>query len=60
LGARDVAADNAEVLVEAFERRHPEVEAAVGAALDEGLLEATFSVSAFTLGRAVERRTRSS
>lgn len=55
LGARDVAADNAEALSEAFEREHPEVGAAVGASLNEDLLEATFSVSAFSIGRAARK-----
>jgi hypothetical protein len=55
LGARDVAADNAEALSEAFERRRPEAGAAIGASLEEGLLEATFSVSAFSIGRAVRK-----
>jgi hypothetical protein len=58
LGARDVAADNAEALAEAFERRHPEVGAAVGASLNEGVLEATFSVSALTFGRAARKAHR--
>ena len=55
LGAREVAADNAEALAEAFERMHPEVGAAVGASMDERLLEATFSVCAFSLGRAARK-----
>jgi hypothetical protein len=55
MGARDVVADNAEALAEAFERRHPEAGAAVGASLNEGMLEATFSVSALTLGRAARK-----
>jgi len=55
LGARDVVADNAEALVEAFERMHPEVGAAVGASLNDGVLEVTFSVSALTLGRAARK-----
>lgn len=55
LGARDIAADNAEALSEAFGRRHPEVGAAVGACLSEDLLEVTFSVSAFSFSRAVRK-----
>lgn len=55
LGARDIAADNAEALSEAFERKHPEVGAAVGAALSEDLLEVTFFVSAFSFSRAVRK-----
>jgi hypothetical protein len=58
LGARDVVADNAEALAEAFERRHPEVGAAVGASLTESVLEATFSVSALTFGRAARKAHR--
>jgi hypothetical protein len=58
LGARDVAADNAEALSEAFERKHPEVGAAIGASLKEGLLEAIYSVSAFSFRGAVRKGTR--
>jgi len=58
LGAADVAADNAEALCEAFERKHPEAGAAVGASLDERALEATFSVSAFSIGRATRKARR--
>ena len=58
LGARDVAADSAEALSEAFERKHPEVGAAIGASLSEGLLEATYSVSAFSFRRAARKATK--
>ena len=58
LGARDVAADNAVALGEALERMYPEVGAAVGASMEEGLLEATFCVSALSIRRATRKAHR--
>lgn len=54
LGARSVAEKNAAALLDAFEKVHPEVGAAVGANLVAGVLEATFSVSGRTLDDAAD------
>jgi len=54
LGARSIAEENAFALLEAFEKVHPEVGAAVGANLVAGVLEATFSVSGRALDDAAE------
>jgi hypothetical protein len=45
-GRPDVAEGNAEALLTAFEKTHPEVGAAVGADLEQGTLEVTFSIDA--------------
>ena len=57
-GARDVAADNALALMDAFVRSHPEVSAAIGADLEKGLLEATFCASGPSLDDAAEAASR--
>lgn len=54
LGARSNAEENGFALLEAFEKVHPEVGAAVGANLVAGVLEATFSVSARAQDDAAE------
>jgi len=54
LGARSIAEENAIALLDAFEKVHPEVGAAVGAKLTAGVLEATFSVGGRSLDDAAE------
>lgn len=52
LGAPDIAADSAEAMIDAFERKEPKAGAAVGANLRESTLEVTFSVDAGSLDAA--------
>lgn len=54
LGAREVAEDNAEAMLDAFERTHPEAGAAVGADLEAGLLEVTFCAGGRSLDDAAD------
>jgi hypothetical protein len=58
LGARDVAEDNAEALSDAFERTHPEAGGAVGANLEDAILEVTFCTSGLSVNEATERAGR--
>ena len=59
LGRPEVAEDNAEALLSAFETTHPEAGPAVGADLVRGTLEVTYSVhaedanAAFDAGRPI-------
>jgi hypothetical protein len=54
-GARDVAEENAESLLDAFERTHPDAGAAVGADLETGVLEVTFCATGESLDDAAEK-----
>jgi len=54
-GARDVAEDNAEALLDAFVRTHPEVGAAVGANLERGELEVTFCAGGKSIEAAADK-----
>lgn len=54
-GARGVAEDNAEALLDAFERTHPEVGAAVGANLEREELEVTFCAGGRSIDDAAKR-----
>jgi hypothetical protein len=58
LGAREVAEDNAEAMLDAFERTHPEVGAAVGANLEDGVLEVSFCASGASLNDAADNAGR--
>jgi hypothetical protein len=54
LGRPDVAGDNAERLLEAFSDVHPKAGPAVGANLELGQLEVTFSIDAEDHNRAFD------
>jgi hypothetical protein len=55
LGAREAAEDNAEALLDAFERTHPEVSASVGANLEDSILEVSFCADGNSLNDAAGR-----
>lgn len=54
LGAREVAEGNAETMLDAFERTHPEAGPAVGANLEAGVLEVSFCAQGSSLKDAAE------
>lgn len=54
LGARAIAEESAEAMLDAFERTHPEAGAAVGANLEADLLEVTFCASGRSLDDAAD------
>lgn len=55
LGAREVAEESAEAMLDAFERTHPGAAAAVGADLEAGLLEVSFCASGRSLDDAASK-----